>query len=169
MFNKGKVVGLAWFIGVPFVVLCDQLSKMWALAHLSSHTPLNVMPGVQCILAENRGMAFSLLDKQDGTTSTLLLGIIGALIVMLLVWLARTPLSQKISGIALVSILGGAIGNLCDRIWHGYVVDFIDFSIGSWHWYTFNIADSFITIGALMMIIEILVTPHRPSNVVVKE
>ena len=52
-------------------------------------------------------------------------------------------------------ILGGALGNLCDRFWHGYVVDFIDFYIRQWHWYTFNLADSFITIGAIIMFITL--------------
>ena len=82
----------------------------------------------------------------------------------IMTWLAKTPPKDKWSGIALVGILGGALGNLCDRMWHGYVVDFIDLSVGPWHWYTFNIADSFITVGAIVMMLTIMLSPSETKE-----
>lgn len=161
---KQSYPGLTWLKWVPLVVLCDQLSKWWILTHLTIHDRISVLPGVKLILAQNRGVAFSLFDKHDGSTSALLLLFILGVVLTIMVWLSRTPPTHKWSGIALVGILGGAIGNLCDRAWHGYVVDFIDFSIGSWHWYTFNIADSFITMGAMIMIGAILFDAESPKE-----
>lgn len=160
MFNsKENRVGLSWFKWVPLIFFIDQLSKWWVLTHLNPRESLSIIPGIKLILAQNRGMAFSFFDKQDGSTSILLLLVIFIVAISVAVWLARTPPSQKWTGIALVGILGGALGNLFDRAWHGYVVDFIDLSIGHWHWYTFNLADSFITVGAIVMMCDILFSP----------
>ena len=164
MFKKHTYPGVGWLKWVPLVFISDQLSKWWVLTHLAPYESVSVMPGIQFILAQNRGVAFSLFDKHDGSTSGFLLLFILALTLMLLVWLVRTPPAEKWGGIALVAILGGALGNGCDRIWHGYVVDFIDLSIGRWHWYTFNIADSFITVGAVIMIVTILFFPAVPKE-----
>jgi signal peptidase II len=161
-----RLVGLSWFKWVPLVFLSDQLSKWWVLTHLTPYDSLSVMPGVKFLLAQNRGVAFSLFDKQDGTTSTLLIVFIAAVALTIMVWLARSPKTDRWSGWALVAILGGALGNLCDRIWHGYVVDFIDLSVGPWHWYTFNIADSFITVGAIVLMIILLFSPENAKGAV---
>lgn len=161
--SKGKWQGFSWFLWVPLIVAIDQISKWWAMMTLKPAEVFQVFPGLQFFLAENRGMAFSFLDKKDGTTSTLLLLIVTFVSLTIAVWLAKTPKSQKLTGWSLVCVLGGALGNIFDRIFHGYVVDFIDIYIGQWHWYTFNLADSFITVGAIVMIAEMLFSQENVS------
>lgn len=161
---KGKWVGLSWFVWVPLVLAVDQLSKWWMLTNLTPAQTMQVFPGLQFILAENRGMAFSLLDKQDGSTSWFLLAMILTVSTVMAIWLAKTSRQEKLTGWALVSILGGALGNLWDRVSQGYVVDFIDVSYGQWHWYTFNIADAFITVGAIVMIAACIFDSEQESS-----
>lgn len=148
--------GLAWFIWVPLVFLLDQASKIGIINTLSFGESIKVLPGIQFTLAHNYGIAFSLFNKGGSLTQLALMATIIVICAIMGVWLAKTPRSDKWSGIALVFIFGGALGNLCDRIWHGYVVDFIDFYVGTWHWYTFNLADVFVTLGAICMLKTIL-------------
>ncbi|HKL53041.1 MAG TPA: signal peptidase II, partial [Wenzhouxiangellaceae bacterium] len=84
--------------------------------------------------------------------------------VFLLVWLWRLPLTARALPVALMLLLGGAIGNLADRIRLGYVVDFIDVHYNDWHWPAFNIADSAIVIGVTLMLIESLLPPRKPPG-----
>lgn len=149
--------GLWWLIWVPFVFLIDQASKWIILHKLSFGEVVRVFPGLQLTLTHNYGIAFSLLNQTTGLMPFILLAVIVLICLVMFVWLIKTPLSDPWSGISLVFIFGGALGNLFDRLYHGYVIDFIDFYIGHWHWYTFNLADSFVTIGALLMIKTILI------------
>lgn len=153
--------GLRWYLGLPVLFLLDQISKWAVLRWLPLDQPFSVMPGVQFIFSRNYGVAFSLLEKQAAFQQTALISIIVIICIFFAIWLAKTSLSEKKTGVALVLILGGALGNLSDRIRHGYVIDFIDFHIGGWHWYTFNLADTFITIGALMMLYSTLFTKEE--------
>lgn len=155
--------GLKWFLGVIPLFLLDQLSKWLVLENITWTKPITVMPGLQLIRAYNYGVAFSLLNQQIPWMQLGLLCFIVGICLFVAVWLVKTPLTDKWSGVALTMVLGGALGNLCDRLWHGYVVDFIDFYMGTWHWYTFNLADAFITLGAVMLIKTILF-PHEPSK-----
>lgn len=156
MFKIKSVPGLMWFLWLPLLFVIDQLSKRYVLQHISFGDIYPVIPGLQFIFARNHGIAFSLLSQRGSFMQMGLLCFI-ILICLTIAWmLAKTPTHEKWSGFSLVFILGGAIGNLYDRFSHGYVIDFIDCYIGSWHWYTFNLADSFITIGALMLIKTIL-------------
>jgi signal peptidase II len=148
--------GIKWFGWVPLLFLLDQGSKWLILKYFSYAEFYPVMPGLNLTLAYNRGIAFSLLTTHQALGQIALIGFIMAVIVAIAIWLARTDAKDTWNGISLTLILGGALGNLCDRLWHGYVIDFIDFYVNSWHWYTFNLADTFITIGALMSIKTIL-------------
>jgi signal peptidase II len=152
MLNIGKFPGLRWFYGAPPIVLLDQVTKWWVLKHLSLGEMLPVMPGLSLTLSYNRGVAFSMFGKQAAVGQILLIIFIILICAMVGIWLAKTKTDEKWSGISLLFIFGGAIGNLLDRLLHGHVIDFIDCYWRTTHFYTFNIADSFITIGALMMI-----------------
>lgn len=154
-----KIPGLRWFIWLPLVVLIDQISKWFVIRHLSLHDVIPLFPGLRVTLSHNTGIAFSLFSSSNSHQQILLLAVILIISTIMGVWLAKTPYEDKWSGVALVFIFGGALGNLCDRIWHGYVIDFIDFYIGNWHFYTFNLADSFVSIGAAMLIFSTLFCP----------
>ena len=145
-----------WFLWLPIPVLSDQISKWLVLQNISYREFVSVIPNLQFTLSFNPGVAFSLFDHQKGLMPFLLLGLIILICIALVFWLLKTPYSDKWSGIAVTLVLGGAIGNVIDRIVYGHVIDFIDFYIKSWHWYTFNLADTFITIGAAMIILQSL-------------
>lgn len=159
--TTSRFPGFMWFIGAPILLGLDQASKWAVLKNLQYGEIYPVIKGLNMTLAYNRGVAFSMFSQQAGMTHILLTSVIGMICLAVSYWLAKTPLEEKWNGIALMLILGGALGNVCDRILHGSVVDFIDFYLGTWHWYTFNLADSFITIGALMMIKTILFAPDE--------
>ncbi|MGE3319040.1 MAG: signal peptidase II [Candidatus Berkiella sp.] len=141
-----------WFACSGVLFLLDQLSKWWVVNHISVGEFVNMMPSLALTLTYNTGIAFSLFSQQAMLGKVLLLAFVGVISVIIAVWLAKTPATDKWNRAALTLILGGALGNLCDRLVYGHVVDFIDFYYKSWHWYTFNLADCFITLGALMTI-----------------
>jgi len=148
--------GLRWFWGIPFLFLADQGTKCWVVQALTPGEVISLFPGLQFTLAQNTGIAFSLLSQQNPWGQRLLCLFIMVICLWISVWLAKTPRSDKETGWAFMLILGGALGNLFDRLWHGYVIDFIDCYFRTWHWYTFNVADAFITIGALILLKTIL-------------
>lgn len=147
--RKGSSLGL-WFAVVAVIALADQLTK-WAVVQSSiMDGPIVLTPFLRLIYAENTGSAFSFLAEQGAWARWLLVVLAAAISIFLAVWLVRRP--PPLESFALALILGGAIGNLCDRIRLGYVVDFIDAHIGTYHWPTFNIADSGITIGIVVLL-----------------
>jgi signal peptidase II len=146
-----RLPGVKWFLWVPVFFVIDQLSKWVVLKHFSLGEMLPVIPGLHFTLAYNTGVAFSMFSHQAFIAKMALTCFVSAICLVVAYWLVKTPKEDNWSGISLLLILGGALGNLCDRLTHGYVIDFIDFYISTWHFYTFNIADSFITIGAIMM------------------
>ena len=105
-------------------------------------------------LLHNTGAAFSMLAGASGWQRWFFIGLAGVVSVMLIVWIWRIPRGEKLLPLALALILGGAIGNVIDRIWHGYVVDFIHAHWGEAYFPAFNIADSAITIGAALLILD---------------
>jgi len=143
-----------WVSGV--VVIIDQITKAVALAWLALHEPVPVIPMLNLTLTFNRGAAFGFLGGAPGWQNALfvLIALAAAGVILhMLRGLSRTEIWLTI---ALTLILGGAIGNLIDRLIHGQVVDFVDVYFGSWHFWTFNIADSAITIGAAILIADTL-------------
>lgn len=118
------------------------------------YRPVSVMPMLNMTLSFNTGAAFSFLHDQSGWQrwffAALALVVSGALVV----WLARLGRSFGWQGLGIALILGGAVGNLIDRLAYGHVIDFIDVYYGDWHWPAFNIADSGITVGAVILIAE---------------
>lgn len=144
---------LPWLAAAGLVALLDQLTKLWALAALAPHRPVAVLPFLSWTLVFNQGAAFSFLAGAGGWQRWLLAGAALAIAAVLLVWLARLPArGQRLEKAALALVLGGALGNLIDRLARGHVVDFVDLHWGSWHFPAFNLADSAITLGAFLLL-----------------
>jgi signal peptidase II len=147
-----------WLSGV--VLVLDQCSKLIADAWLVLHQPVVLLPFLNLRLAYNTGAAFSFLHDAAGWQRWFFIGLALVVMAVLVVWLARLAAHQTGTALALSLILGGAAGNLIDRVVYGHVIDFIDFYYRSWHWPTFNVADSAITIGAGLLILDALLA-HR--------
>lgn len=147
--------GVKWFAWVPLLFLLDQATKWWALTYLFLQKSVELLPGLNLTLTYNHGVAFSLFSNASNLNRIVLIVVMLVISLFIAVMLIKTSYREKLSGVALTMILGGALGNLFDRIYHGYVIDFIDFSIGHWHWYIFNIADCFVTIGAFLLALSI--------------
>jgi signal peptidase II len=145
-------VGLALII-----VLIDQASKWLASTHLQAHQILSVIPGFfNIVLVRNRGMAFGIFNqtKPGLFPLFLLLTTIAAIGAILFLFWARKNRMWFMIGLSL--ILGGAVGNLIDRIRLGYVIDFLDFFVAGCHWPAFNVADSAVTVGALWLLFNVI-------------
>lgn len=145
------LVGKKWLGWALFFCLLDQLSKYWIVKNIALNSFQSVFPGLQLTLSYNRGVAFSFLSNQPQWGTYLLTATVILFCGVIARWLLQTASTKTWEGMSLAFILGGAIGNVIDRLWHGQVIDFIDLYYGSFHWYTFNLADTFITIGALML------------------
>jgi|SRR5579859_1756739 len=155
MTNRARAVH---FILALLVFLLDRWTKRLVASHLAMYANIQVIPGLfRLTHTENTGAAFSLFaDSPSHWKTTLLIGfsLVAMVVVFVLLWKQRHALS--LTGIALSLILGGAVGNLWDRVASGRVVDFLDFYYRGHHWPVFNCADSAIVIGASLLVLEIL-------------
>lgn len=143
---------LHW-LWLSLVVLgLDQLSKQIATRLLELHQPVPVVPFLNLTLTHNTGAAFSFLSDAGGWQRWFFVALTVAIAVVIVVWITRLKPDQRWLAAALALVLGGALGNLWDRLVIGAVVDFIDVYYGTWHWPAFNIADSAISVGAVMLI-----------------
>lgn len=147
---------LLWLSLSLVIIIIDQLTKQWAINTLSYGHPTGLLPSVNFTLLHNTGAAFSFLADAGGWQRWLFMGLAIVISVGLIIWLLRLSVQQLGLAIALALILGGALGNLIDRVVYGYVIDFIDIYYHSWHWPSFNIADSAITIGVTILLIDAL-------------
>lgn len=138
------------------VVALDQLTKWTALRYLTRHAEVAVTPFLNLTLVYNRGAAFGFLNDAGGWQHFFFVGLALVASAAILYLLYTTARSNRIVTVALALILGGAIGNVIDRLLYGHVVDFIDVYYGSWHWPAFNVADSAITIGAVLLVLDAL-------------
>ena len=152
-----KISMLRWGIIAVVILLIDQASKWLVLRHLDLEEAVQVMPGFNLQLAFNKGAAFGFLSQHSGWQRFLFVGLAIFVSISILVWLYRLNQKQFLDGLALSVILGGALGNLLDRIRFGQVIDFIDIYYQNWHWYTFNIADIAICIGAAILMLTLFV------------
>jgi signal peptidase II len=134
-------------------LLLDQLSKWSALSSLQLGIPEPVLPFMNWLLLLNPGAAFSFLAQGSGWQRWFFT-IVGLVACVYIVWLLRKNQNDKLLCVALSLILGGALGNVLDRLMYGAVIDFIDLHYANWHWPAFNIADSAICIGAVLIIFE---------------
>ena len=150
--NKAQNLPLLRSLAIAtLVLLLDQLSKWSALSNLKLGITEEVLPFMNWLLLLNPGAAFSFLAQSSGWQRWFftILGLAASLYIL---WLLRKNQSDKMLSWALSLILGGALGNVLDRIMFGAVVDFIDLHYGNWHWPAFNIADSAISIGAALIV-----------------
>ena len=150
-----------WFALAALVVLVDQATKVLLLSRFALGERLELAPFFNLVFVYNPGAAFSFLSDAGGWQTPLLVAFALGAAAIVSVLMLRRPLERLLcTGLAL--ILGGALGNVIDRLRFGQVVDFLDFHAGGWHWPAFNVADSAITVGALLLILEGFV--HREGR-----
>ncbi|MDH4234997.1 MAG: signal peptidase II [Gallionella sp.] len=142
-----------WLGLSALVIVLDQLSKMWITSHFAYGENLYVLGVFDLVLAHNTGAAFSFLSDAGGMQRWLF-SIIAIVASVWIVWLLRKHGTQTLFALALSLILGGALGNLIDRIAYGYVVDFLSFHWGEHYFPAFNVADSAITCGAFILVLD---------------
>ena len=137
------------------VLVLDQLSKAAVRGYFTGHTAgehENVTSFFNIVLIYNRGMSFGLFNGAGGLNALVFSLVAAAIVTVLIYWLSRVE--SPLLAVAIGLIIGGAIGNVIDRIRLGAVVDFLDFHIGSWHWPAFNVADSAICVGVAVMLLD---------------
>jgi len=155
---------LRWLWLALLVIVLDLGTKAMATAMLTYGNPVPVMPMFNFTLLHNTGAAFSFLAGQSGWQRWFFVTLAVVVSVVLFRWLKTLKADETWSAIAIVLILGGALGNVYDRVVHGYVVDFLHFYWNDFHFPAFNIADTAITIGAGMMILDIFRKPRVEQN-----
>lgn len=144
-----------WWLSGSVIVL-DQVTKFLAETLLTFHQPVPVLPSFNLLLTYNTGAAFSFLAGAGGWQRWFFLGLGLLVSIGLIVWLRRLKPTETRLAAALALILGGAIGNLIDRAWLGQVIDFIQLYYQHWYWPAFNLADSAITVGAALLVLDSL-------------
>jgi signal peptidase II len=144
------------FLGAVGVFVADQATKWLITRSIVLHESVTVIPGFfRLTHVVNRGAAFGLLSDSEWNVAILILfSLVALAVVSTLLW--RNSHRVSSTGFGLALILGGAVGNLWDRLLDGHVVDFLDFHLNGYHWPAFNVADSAIVIGALLLVAEIL-------------
>lgn len=145
---------MKWLWLSVLVVVIDQTTKLLTSQYLQLHDPVALLPGFNLTLMHNTGAAFSILSQAGGWQRWFFIGLAVTVSIALVVWLINLPADSRWMACALALILGGAMGNLWDRMTLSYVIDFIDVYYQGWHWPAFNVADSAITIGAIMLVID---------------
>jgi signal peptidase II len=154
-----------WLWATLLVLALDQWSKHWILGHLAEFEELFVLPVLDIVRWHNEGAAWSFLSEASGWQRWFFVALGVGVSVGILVWLRRLPArgqSRIAAGLAMV--MGGALGNVVDRVRLGYVVDFIKVHYGDWVFPAFNLADSAITIGAGLLILDSLIDYGRRSE-----
>ena len=153
--------GLRWLWVTAVVVAIDQASKFLLIERLPPFRPVAILPSLNFLLTFNTGVSFSFLQLSSGWQRWPL-AIFAVIIVAVLVgWLARLPRDRRLLGVAVSIILGGAVGNLIDRVANGQVTDFIQLYYGTWSFAIFNLADAAITIGVAMILFDNLLGDGR--------
>lgn len=151
---------MAWLGWAVVVLMVDQFTKVLILGYyqLGDSTPVTSFFNV--VRVHNTGAAFSFLASAGGWQRWFFTGI-GIVAAVMMLWLLKTHAAQKLFAFAMASLLGGALGNVIDRVLYGYVVDFLDFHWRGWHFPAFNVADSAITLGAACLILDELLRVRR--------
>ncbi len=151
---------LPWLILAVIIILADQFTKTLILGYYKLGDSTSVTSFFNIVRVHNTGAAFSFLAGAGGWQRWFFTGI-GAVATIFILWMLSSHHAQKLFSFALACILGGAIGNVVDRLLHGYVVDFLDFYYGTWHFPAFNLADSAITLGAACLILDEILRVRR--------
>ena len=152
-----------WLSISALVVLLDQITKYVANTGLVYAEAIPVVPSFNLTLMYNRGAAFSFLSDAAGWQRWFFVAISLGASVLLVIWLRKLKPQQWVLAVALSLVLGGALGNLIDRLWLGYVIDFIQLYYKGFYWPAFNVADSAISVGAVLLIWDALFA--KPKDV----
>jgi signal peptidase II len=150
-----KKTGLYWLWVALLVIFLDQGSKLWVMNQLSLYEVIPINLFFSLTFTTNKGAAFSFLSQSGPIAFWVLTIFAVAITVFLTIWISRNSREQVLLNIAICLIIGGAIGNLIDRLAHGYVIDFLLFRIVYWYFPAFNLADTAISIGAFLIIIDL--------------
>jgi signal peptidase II len=153
---------LTWLGLAALIVLADQYTKALILAQFQLGEGVAVTPFFNVVRVHNLGAAFSFLADAGGWQRWFFTGL-GLAAAALMVWLLFRHTGQTLFGLAIALVLGGAVGNVIDRLMHGYVVDFLDFYWGTAHFPAFNVADSAISVGAVCLILDELLRETKKS------
>jgi len=161
---RNGVQALRWYGLAVLVVVLDQYTKDLATNGLVYGRPVEIFPWFNLTLQHNTGAAFSFLSNAGGWQRYFFSGVAIIISGALAVWLYVMPRQQRMLGLSLALILGGALGNLWDRLVQGYVVDFISVHYGGHYFPAFNIADSAITVGAGLMLLDSFLASRAGDN-----
>ena len=153
-----------WLWGSFVIVLLDQATKQLAETQLTPHQPVNLLPFFDWYLTYNTGAAFSLLADAGGWQRWLFTAIAIVISFVIVQWIRKLPGEETLTAISLCLILGGAIGNLIDRILLGHVIDYIQVWLGSYPFPAFNLADAAISVGAVLLILSSFLGTRKTEN-----
>lgn len=164
MLKMKTLLPMMWYRVALLVVISDQLTKRMVEMKLKFQPPVELLPILEFGYAENRGAAFSFLHDAGGWQRWFFAAIALVVGVGIAIWMARLKREQNLLLASLALVLGGAIGNLIDRVRYGYVVDFIAAHWGDHYFPSFNVADTAITIGAGLMLLDMFLNPHHHDS-----
>ncbi|WP_100656373.1 signal peptidase II [Alteromonas flava] len=164
MLNALRNSGLRFLWLSVLVFILDQWTKLAVVQDMRLYQSIEVMPFFNLTYVHNYGAAFSFLHDAGGWQRWFFTAIAIGVSALLLYWLRQVPKHQVRLPVAFTFILGGALGNVYDRLMHGYVIDFLDFYYQQWHWPAFNIADSAIFIGAALLILDMLLSKDNQES-----
>ena len=154
---------LIWLLLSAGLIALDQWTKWLAVEHLVYGEPVTFIAGFwNWTLAHNTGAAFSFLASAGGWQHVFFIGLASAISVVLTIWLSRTARGAWRSALPFALVIAGALGNVVDRLRFGYVVDFVDWYVGKYHWPIFNIADSCIVVGAFILVVSSFTKEKTP-------
>jgi signal peptidase II len=160
-FKKSSSSGILAWLGLAFILLlADQFTKVLIVGAYQLGDSTHVTNFFNVVRVHNSGAAFSFLAGASGWQRWFFVGI-GAAAALFILWMLKAHAGQKLFSFAMACILSGAIGNVVDRLIHGYVIDFLDFHLQGWHFPAFNVADSAISIGAACLILDELLRVRR--------
>ena len=156
---------LEWML-VLVIVVSDQITKALVRRALDLHESITLVPDLLALTrVHNTGAAFGMFNSMEFPGKTIVLTLVATVALAGVAWYAASiPISDRLARLGVACILGGAIGNLIDRATAGYVLDFVDASWQGWHFWAFNVADAAITIGVMLMILDLVGLARRASN-----
>lgn len=158
--------GLRWLWLSLLIVVLDLGSKFYIAAHIDSgwYNRIEVTSFFNIVHVHNQGAAFSFLSEAGGLQRWIFSGLAVVICFLLLYFLYKNKSDSRLLNISYVCIIGGAVGNLFDRLYHGYVIDFLDFYIKSYHWPAFNVADIAICCGAVLLFFEAMISGTKEKK-----
>lgn len=155
---------LKWLWLSVLVVVLDQLTKLWVISAFELYESVELVPFLNLTYVQNKGAAFSFLSSAGGWQRWFFTGVSVIAIGVLFIWIKRLKPDEKLLAVSMSLILGGAVGNLYDRLAYGYVIDFLDAYYQQWHWPVFNVADSAIVLGVTLMLVDMVLTAKKEQQ-----